>query len=167
GSGDAFAHWNYSLPGLVDGANSFTLTAVDAAVPPNETSMGFMVFRIADPEGSSGTPGVADLLHHAFNLGAVGVGRDGMPSVRAEVHPGDGKRYLTVTYRRRIQAAGFRYFVETSETLQPPWNDTGSDVQEVSVLPNGDGVTESVTLRITPAVVDGLRKFVRVRVELD
>ncbi|MCB1226114.1 MAG: hypothetical protein KDK99_09920, partial [Verrucomicrobiales bacterium] len=49
GSGDAFAHWNYSLPGLVDGANSFTLTAVDAAVPPNETSMGFMVFRIADP----------------------------------------------------------------------------------------------------------------------
>ena len=44
------------------------------------------------------------------------------------------------------------------------WDDTGASVVEKSVAPTGDGVTETVTVRVTPAMSLGGAKFVRLRV---
>ena len=74
-----------------------------------------------------------------------------------------GQNYLCMQFRRRIQRAGLTYTVETSADLIT-WDATGSSVIEKSVVPTGDGTTELVTVRVTPAINLGGAKFVRLRV---
>ncbi|MBX7209074.1 MAG: M36 family metallopeptidase [Verrucomicrobiaceae bacterium] len=165
---DAFSHWEKSLTGLASGSNAFTVTASDHAVPPNTTTLMCAVFRISAPLGDSDGDGTTDLLECAFNLNPTS--RDagaGLPVIDLQAG-GDGKKYLTLHYRRRIQPGGFRYSVETSDSLADgAWTGTGGDTLELSAVPTGDGVTEEVTVRVTPATEAAPRKFVRLRVELN
>ena len=106
---------------------------------------------------------MSTLLAAAFNLNvdAAGSAQQAQP-VLGMMNGGDDKTYLTLSFRRRLQASGFTYIVETSSDLTT-WSSTGGDVTEIGTTPTGDGVTEVCTCRITPAVSDTSKKFVRVR----
>ena len=159
--------WSASLNSLALGLNSFTVTATDNASPPHITTETWSITRLDEaavpPAGQ-----LSPVLAAAFNVNATAA--DAMaqtvPSTGTSVLAGDGKTYLTISFRRRIQAAGFTYVVETSDDMID-WDDTGADIIEESVSPVGDGLMEICTCRITPSIDIAGRKFVRVRVDLD
>lgn len=163
---DSFAHWSKALPGLAPGENTFAITAGDLAVPPNTTSGSFLVFLIADPSADGDHDGIQELLEHAFNLDPEIADLSALPPATVQTDPMDGKRYLTLQYRRRIDPAGFRYLVQTSADLRT-WADAGADVTETGSAATGDGVTETVTVRVLPDVSSASFKFVRLKVEID
>lgn len=84
-------------------------------------------------------------------------------TVGEAINPADGKRYLTFTYRKLINSNGLTYRVQTSSNLSN-WSSNGPDIEPISTVPAGDGVTELVTVRIKPPLEDGITKFVRVQV---
>jgi len=152
------------LTGLVDGTNSITVTAADTAVPPNTTTTTVSVFRIATPAGDPNDNGISALLEHALGIPAgTANARAMLPAAVTETDSGSGQKFLCLEYRRRIQRAGLSYVIETSADLLT-WDDTGASVVEKSVVPSGDGITETVVVRVTPAIDLGGAKFVRLRV---
>lgn len=164
---DAFAHWSKSLPGLVPGANNLTITVGDLAVPSNTATVPCLVYLIAEPTGDGDTDGVENLLEHAFNLDSSAPDAAGRPFAMTQTDATDGRRYLTLQYRRRIQPAGFRYVVQTSPDLVN-WTNAGVDeIEETGAAASGDGVTEWVAVRVLPDIGSAGFKFVRLRVELD
>jgi hypothetical protein len=164
-SADGFATWTRSLTSLSDGPNSFTVTASDNALPPNTTTITTTVFRITNPGAAGNHDGIDALLEHALGIPPDATNRRSMlPSAAVQNDPGTGEKYLTLQFRRRIQHAGLSYVVETSDNLTQ-WDNTGANVQEVSTAPTGDGVTEVVTMRVTPAMSpSNPNGFVRLRV---
>lgn len=161
---NAFANWSRGLTGLVDGTNSFTVSASDNAVPANTTSVTAMVYRIASPTGDGNGDGISSLLEHALGIPAAAANpRAMLPAATVQTDGGTGEKFLTLQFRRRIQRAGLTYTVETSTNLST-WDNTGASVQQVSAVPTGDGVTETVTVRVTPAMSTAGKKFVRLGV---
>lgn len=159
---DQYAHWEAALPNLSLGGNSFTVIATDHATPANTTTVSWTVTRL-DPNQSE------SMLAAAFHVDPESTGAPAVTLAQPVLGlqtGADSKQYLTVSFRRRLQPAGFRYVVETSPDLTT-WSSTGGDVSEISALPTGDGVTEICTCRITPALGESAGKFVRVRPVLD
>ncbi|WP_395750163.1 hypothetical protein [Prosthecobacter sp.] len=70
------------------------------------------------------------------------------------------------TYPRRIAASDLTYTVQTSPDLSNgSWGTPAGEVTEIGATPNGDGVTETVTVRIGPAMSSGnARHFVRLKI---
>ncbi|MGV3664389.1 MAG: M36 family metallopeptidase [Prosthecobacter sp.] len=160
----AFANWTRGLAGLTDGANSFTVSASDNAVPANTTSVTAMVYRIASPTGDGDGNGISSLLEHALGIPAAAANpRSMLPAATVQTDGGTGEKFLTLQFRRRIQHAGLTYTVETSTNLTT-WDNTGASVQEMSAVPTGDGMTEMVTVRVTPGMSTAGKKFVRLSV---
>jgi hypothetical protein len=114
-----------------------------------------------DPNAPAEGSGVAPVLAAAFNIPTNAEASAVQPQM-GSVEGVEGKRYLTISYRRRIQASGFTYVVETSSNLIN-WTSTAGDVTEMGTTPTGDGVTETCTCRISPAFGEASQKFVRVR----
>jgi subtilisin family serine protease len=159
--------WSASLNSLALGLNSFTVTASDNASPPQTTTETWSITRL-DETAVPSAGQLSPVLAAAFNVNATAADAvaQTVPGTSTTVLAGDGKTYLTISFRRRIQAAGFTYVVETSDDMIH-WNDTGADIIEESVNQVGDGIMEICTCRITPAIGDADQKFVRVRVDLD
>ena len=67
------------------------------------------------------------------------------------MNPGDGLRYLMFSYPRRIAASGVTYTVQVSTDLVS-WQTPVGEITEVGTVPTGDGVTETVSVRIGPAI---------------
>ncbi len=161
---NAFANWTSDLTGLTDGSNTITITASDSAVPANTSTTTVSVFRIATPTGDPDDNGINSLLEHALGIPAGSPNpRQMLPAAVTETEAGSGQRFLCLQYRRRIQRAGLTYVIETSSDLLT-WDDTGASIVEKSIVPTGDGITETVTVRVTPAIELGGAKFVRLRV---
>jgi subtilisin family serine protease len=160
-----FDSWTFTTPSLEDGANSFLVVATDGAQPANSSSVSWSIHRVMDPEGDEDANGVPELLEEAFALDEDDP-HGGLPTSGTAENPSDGKAYLIVNYRRRIEPGGFRYIVETSANMTD-WSSIEGDVEVLGATANGDGVTETCVLRIHPAIGDVDGKFVRVRVELD
>lgn len=159
--------WSASLSSLALGLNSFTVTATDNATPPNITTEAWSITRLDEaavpPAGQ-----ISPVLAAAFNVSPTSgdAAAQTVPGTSTSVLAGDGKSYLTIAFRRRIQASGFTYIVETSSNMID-WDDTGADIVEESVSPVGDGIMEICTCRVTPSIDVAGHKFVRVRVMLD
>ncbi|MBE2283890.1 MAG: hypothetical protein IAE77_10580 [Prosthecobacter sp.] len=110
-----------------------------------------------------------DLLNnfaeYAFNL------HPGVPSApdayqvnQLMTNVSDGKKYLHLTFVRRIVRPDISYVVAVSDDLAT-WDRTQVQVQQVGIpVPYPDGQTESVTFRLlaSPEVIN--RKFIRVEV---
>lgn len=158
--------WSASLNSLAMGLNTFTVTATDNATPPHSTTETWTITRL-DETAAAPAGEISPVLAAAFNVNASAgnASAQTIPGTSTSVLAGDGKTYLTFSFRRRIQAAGFTYVVETSSNMID-WNDTGVDIVEESVTPVGDGIMEICTCRVTPSVDEAGQKFVRVRVEL-
>lgn len=158
-SADAFASWTHSLSTLSDGTNAFTITATDNAVPPNTHSELWSILRLSTPNADGDHNGVPALLEYAFNASGV-LGAAALPSASR-----DGQ-HLRLAYRRRIEnPSNVTYHIETSSTLTS-WQPAGANAEEISTTPTGDGITETVTVRLLPALSASSGLFVRVRVEV-
>jgi subtilisin family serine protease len=161
---DAFATWTQNLTSLAGGLNTFTIAASDNAVPPNTRTETWSILRLADPEADADANGVAALFDYAFHAGEIGLGA--LPQTSSQEDPGTGNRHLTFSYRRLLSnPSGVQYDLETSTTLAS-WQPAGANAEELSVIPTGDGVTETVTVRLVPAMNAGIPMFIRVRVEV-
>jgi hypothetical protein len=162
---NAFANWTRNVTGLADGSNSITVTASDNAVPPNTASVTAIVYRITTPTGDPDNNGINSLVEHALGIPTGAPNAHSMlPAATVQTEAGTGAKYLSMQFRRRIQRSGLAYTVETSTNLTN-WDETGASVQEMSVTPTGDGVTEAVTVRVTPAMsASNTKGYVRLRI---
>jgi hypothetical protein len=103
---------------------------------------------LGDPNGD----GIPNILEYALNLNPHGFAGNGLPSSAIVANPADGQEYLEFTYRRRIGVPGITYVVETSGDAAV-WTGDVSAYELVSgPLALGDGVTETVVVRVLPAV---------------
>jgi len=189
-TGDGFATWSDTVT-LAIGANPVSAVAADNAQPGGNTTSAFIdVTRYAnaqgdglpdpwklanglDPNSSSaangpmGDPdrdGRVNLLEHALNTGAQL--HDPDPCNAAIVtNPGDGLKYLHFSYPRRIGALDLKYTVEISTDLSS-WAAPSSQIEVLGAVPDGGGITETVSVRIKPEITLGTRRFVHLRVEL-
>ena len=189
---DAFAHWNSTLPKVSLGQNAVIVVAADQATPPNTATLLRTVTRQLDSDGDrlpddwevqngldphdngsglgrngllgdANGNGIVNLLEYV--LASDAVVSNGLVQATRQRNPADGNDYLVVTYRRRIGLADFRFVIETSEDLVA-WSAVSGDVQEIlPTTPNGDGSTETVSVRIRPALgIGGIdRKVARLR----
>ncbi len=126
----------------------------------------------ADPlQGSAGDPdrdGISNLLEYALGLDPSLTDPAGLPVTALQTNLADGLLYLTFQYRRLIARDGLQYIVETRPDLvATAWDGTAAGTEEISVTPNGDGITENCVVRILPSVASAPRKFVRLRVIAD
>jgi hypothetical protein len=82
-----------------------------------------------------------------------------------EVNPGDNLNHITLTYQRRIQPTDAAYEVAVSTNLLT-WQAGTNIVQEISVTPDGNSVSETVKAQLIEPWPTGTRQFVTVRVWL-
>lgn len=117
--------------------------------------------------GDGDHDGLNNFGEFVFGLNVNASDGDSASSTSTAINSADGKLYLTLTYRRRLDAAanGLTYHVQTSTDLVN-WTANGVDVEAISTTPVGDGISELVLVRVKPPLSDsGAKKFVRVRVE--
>lgn len=195
---DGFLHWQAPPVDLNPGWNSFTIAASDMATPPNVALVPHNIYRItdgsdADNDGlpdawenlhgldlfsSTGTSGahgdwdgdgICNLLELAFGMDPGTPDAEKAPQVSAELNPEDGLTYLTLRYRRLIQPGGVSYQIEVSEDCSNWTTDAARTEQVGTPAAAGDGLTETVTLRIKPAMQSAghPRTYVRVRIKAD
>lgn len=195
-SSDSFQNWVSPAISLTSGLNLLVVTAADNAVPPNSTTIVWTVVWAQDLDGDS-LPGAWESDHGLDPADATGVnGRDGdldfdgisnyleyaldldparsdadkLPAGALETNASDGKRYLTLSYRRRLDAPGTLHYVVEISTNLADWNAaTGDQIETISTEPVDDGIAEQVKVRIHPAITDSTppAKFVRLRVQSD
>jgi hypothetical protein len=163
-SADAFATWTQTLTSLTNGTNTFTISASDNAVPPNTRTEIWSILRLADPIADVDVNGVGALFDYAFHASITGM--SALPQTGTAMDGNTGHRHLTFSYRRLVSnPSGVQYHLETSTTLAA-WQPAGSNAEELSVTPTGDGFTETVNVRLVPAMDGGIPMFVRLRVEV-
>jgi hypothetical protein len=102
----------------------------------------------------SGTGAFGTSNPFALTIGPIAT----TPSVQSS----SGQPYLTLDYHRRLVRPGYNYVIETSEDLLT-WTSTAGDTTELSPIPVGDGLHETVRIQVTPAIGSVMRKFVRVK----
>lgn len=162
-SPDGFASWTCSVA-LHPGQNTLTITATDNATPAQTTETSVTMELIPSTEDTDGD-GVPDLLEYAFGGDLSAPNVQGQPAATLAINPADGLTYLTFTYRRRVQPEELTYHVETTTDLRE-WSEVVTP-EEVSIVDTGDGVTQTVTIRLHPAIEAGEpMQFVRLRVSL-
>ncbi len=108
------------------------------------------------PLGDIDHDGRVNLLEYAFNTDPQA--RESDP-VQSTTNAG----YLQLSFPRRIGALDLLYTVEVSDELAI-WSTATSNYQTLSTTANADGITETVTVRILPAVSSAVKKFARVKV---
>jgi hypothetical protein len=75
-------------------------------------------------------------------------------TVASVLNPADSEHYLTISHRRRIAPGTLIYQFQSSEDLGT-WTDVpGGQLEQITAVPVGDGVTEIVTFKILPSVED-------------
>jgi hypothetical protein len=112
---------------------------------------------LGDPDGD----GLANLLEYATGLSPRDPDHPPL-SVSVAPHPTTGARHLVVTYRRLSTPGTLAIMLTTSENLHD-WTAPALAPDQLSVDPNADGVSETVTVRINPAL-DAVPRFVRLEV---
>lgn len=117
------------------------------------------------PDGDPDHDGRSNLVEYALNT-AANTSQTSPLTQSLATNPGDGLTYLTFTYPRLLGTTGLTYTVQASADLAT-WPSPGTSVQELSVVPDGNGVTETVTVRLLPAVASESKLFVRLLVSAD
>jgi hypothetical protein len=185
---DGFSHWTFNLP-LSVGSNQMTIVATDNAVPGgNQKTILQAVTRQPDvfgtglpddwkaangldPSSATGdnapladpnTNGRPNLLEYAFNTNPVGDSPEPF-QFSVQTNSDDGLLYLTCSYPRRTGALDLTYTVEWTDDFSA-WTNSLAQIEQVSAVPNPDNLTETVTVRLKPAIAPGTQRFIRPRV---
>ncbi len=103
--------------------------------------------RLGDPDGD----GRSNLLEYAFGLDPQVTDASAALSCVTSAHPTTGQPHLVFTHRRLLNPGGLTYTVVTSTDLLA-WAAPAVAPEVLSTVANPDGVTETVTLRIHPAL---------------
>ena len=120
-----------------------------------------------DERGEGDDPGgfgIPNLLRYAFDMDPVQPRREKLPEAGTVVvtdRRGE-MTYLTITYTRRTDDDLLRYFVEGSNDLVS-WSELLRAREDIA--DDGNGFTETVTVRDTVSLDSGAKRFLRVRVE--
>lgn len=164
-SGDSFTTWSLPVEALAEGSNQITITASDNAVPPNTATAIATIHRLSDSSGDSNHNGIPNLLEYALGIPSNSLRPHTLlPKTGITTDPGNGERAFTMEYRRRISRQQLVYSVEVSFDLET-WTDVTAQVQETSISPTGDGITEKVTVRVTaPGLHQTRNGFIRLNV---
>lgn len=114
--------------------------------------------RRGDPDRD----GLPNLLEYAMGLNPQVA--DTQPvSSSTVLHPQTGQPHLVVSYRRLRYPGALTYTVVTSSDLVN-WATPVTAPEVLSTVANPDGLTETITLRLNPALGTG-RVFVRIQVD--
>ncbi len=192
---DGFAHWTLPAITLAPGNNVFIIDALNNSLAPAGSSTtwnvylatftadfdhdglpdaweiqhGLDLFDATGPNGAladlSGN-GLPNLLKFAFGLDPYSPSLAGLPVITIEPPAPTDPRYLTLRYHRLLTPGPIQYVVETSGDFTT-WTSTPADYEEIApTTPNGDGLTETVTVRVLPAIgTPGTpARFIRVRI---
>ena len=192
---DGFAHWTLAGVALAPGNNVFIIDALNNSLAPAGSSMTWNVFLATftgdfdhdglpdaweiqhgldpfDVTGRNGAladlsgNGLSNLQKFAFGLDPYSPSLAGLPAATIEPPAPAAVRYLTLRYRRLLTPGPIQYAVETSGDFAT-WTSAPADLQEIPpAIPVGDGLTETVTVRVLPALgTPGTpARFVRVRI---
>lgn len=116
-----------------------------------------------DPAGDY-APGMSRAMAYALGADLAADPLRALP-VLALVKDAQGTARLELRHRRRLDARDVGWRVETSDDLKV-WSHDPAVLETVPpAIPNGDG-TETVTVRVVPAVAGTAKRFVRLRVEV-
>lgn len=103
------------------------------------------------------------LLEYALNQNPQADSSEGLPKITLGLNESTGLTHLHFQYTRRTDAPHLAYSVQV--TPQPgAWQSGPGFSQEIQAIPNPDGLTEQVTVRILPAIRETERSFVRLAV---
>lgn len=114
---------------------------------------------MADPNHN----GTVNLLEFALNRDPKAANFTPPLALGSETDSATGNKYLTVTYTRRIAASGITYHDEVSSDLTT-WNSGNLYTEEASVADDGNGITQTVKVRVMTPMNQANRIFVRLRV---
>lgn len=111
----------------------------------------------ADPDGD----GLVNWAEFALNRDPKKAA--GSPLTTSIQHDStSGNDYLTLVYTRRKAPSGIVYHVEVTYDFSA-WNEGAGFTQETGVVDDGNGVTETVTVRALPPVAQYGKGFMRLR----
>jgi len=132
------------------------------SIAPGQSSATFALSPIDDRIAEGDQVVTITATHSALNgTGSITL-TDDEPQTATAVKSEDGLNYLMFTYRRLLPGSGQQSILEVSSTLQD-WHLAGEEAEQLSAVPTGDGTTETVIVRILPAITVAPQKFVRVR----
>ena len=120
----------------------------------------------SNPDEDFDGDGVSNFLEYAFNTDPKSPSSATQLAIAVELNATDSKHYLTASYRRRIAPGTLTYVLRSSPDLTS-WTDIpAANLEQIgSAIPVGDGVTETVKFRISPAVEDSPAGwFIRLKV---
>lgn len=106
------------------------------------------------PEDDLDGDGIANLIEAALNMNGNAGSQHQLPTTNSAINPGDGERYLTYSFRRRIAPGSLQYILESSTDLTTWDIIPGLNLEQLSATPTGDGVTELITIRVSPSIDD-------------
>jgi hypothetical protein len=129
-----------------------TAHGINPAAPSTESGPG------GDPDHD----GLTNLQEYAFNLDPQSPGSNPCRT-STQTNAADGLKYLTASITRLIGGADLTYIVEVSNDLVT-WSSDSSHLVQLNVQTDANGITETVTYRVLPAIDINSNKFVRVRV---
>ena len=180
-SANGFAHWTAAGVSLAPGTNTLVIESTATGFAPTTTTTNWNVYLAAmttdfdhdglpdqweiqsglsfdnatgqnGPLGDLSGNGVPNLLKYALNLDPHSAALTGLPATSIELNPADSARYLTFRYRRRLSPGPLQYQIEATSDLTT-WTSTAADFEEAAPpVPNADGFTETVTIRVKPAI---------------
>ncbi|WP_269537618.1 hypothetical protein [Cerasicoccus fimbriatus] len=115
--------------------------------------------------------GIKNLLEFALALDPAVNDAIDVPQIVSVPNPGDGKRYLTLTYTEASDATDLEFIVEVANDPNGPWSSNPGEVVEITANPvPTDGHGNAIrTFRDTTAIEDDLagHRFMRLRVTTD
>lgn len=160
---NGYATWTAAPLALGEGANTFTLTATDNAIPANTRQETWVITRISDPEADLNQNGLSSLLEYAFHSSTAPT-LQVLPSLTTAKHAVTGQTHLILSYRRLIHnPSQLIYSVETSTNLDT-WQPLEIPAEVLSSTATGDGMTELIQVRLYPALEVQPRQFARLRI---
>jgi hypothetical protein len=166
--GGGFASGGTGISTVFDGAKQFDNTgwvATPAATPGNHNFGG-----TPEDEVDNDLDGQVNLVEFAFGTNENLASSIKVP--QPSLIPISGQRYLGYAFSRRkggtgttadYTASGVRYLLELSTDLVS-WSAAGANVTQVSVVDDGNGLTETITIRLVAAAEPPVvKRFVRLR----
>jgi hypothetical protein len=135
-----------------------------------ETQHGIAQLDNATLGGAAGDPdgdGLSNLAEYALNLDPTSPQQSSPTASAIQVNPVDGKSYLTLTYKRRVNVPEIVFGLEASNDLKN-WSTDAAHFEQVgSPILGYDGTTETVSIRVKPAIGESSESanLVRLRVK--
>lgn len=186
---NSYLTWSRAVT-LHPGVNPISLLAADPADPVNTRTTTFNVTYTPPDTDTDGLPdaweaahglnsgsssadngrlgdpdhdGIPNLLEYAMGLDPKSAETQSPTTSTTETNPETGHTHLVYTYRRLIYPGAVTYTLKTSTNLTT-WSAPAVAPEVLSTVANPDGLTETVTLRLNPAIDTG-RVFVRIQVD--